>query len=166
MKKFILAFALLLLPTLSFGAENTFIPDSSAIFDTGKNDGKFLGSDVVNDGSVLDYTASGENGERHFQKLIEITVLPYFNKLLAIVAVLMLTWSGMHLMLARDDEELFKQKKNELFGVMAGFSVILLSSVLVKKVFFGTSGQLLQGEDSLSFAKESSEGILNIWKYS
>lgn len=141
-----------------------FMPSSQNVFKTNKK-GLFYEKKEI----IKDYTFDqSETGENLFRNLIEKIIL-YLKKLLTPISILLLTWSGVYLFLSRSNEEELKKRKNEVFGIGAGFTIILLSITLVDNVFFGEQGQILQSscEGGLSGCESdmklyATNGILEI----
>ncbi len=120
----------------------------------------FLGQKVGNKEKTFlnDYTRGDSEGEMQLRNTI-ITMLDFLKRLLIPCIVLLLTWAGVELFLSRGNEEALKKKFAQILATATGFAVILLTVVLVEKVFFGEHGEILEGGSSESFAQR---GVVEI----
>ncbi len=140
MKKIFLAFFISIISISSF-IGNVKAVDSSDVL----KDGTILGEKI----EIKDYSEksiSGESCEGRELRCVAENIIEYLKKLIVPIAIVSLTFAGLYLLIVRNNEEEFKKRKNEVFGVFAGFIIILLSATLIDNMFFGTEGQILQGE--------------------
>jgi len=116
---------------------------------------------TTKDGKGLtDYTFGDDakDGNSMFRTVFK-KLSHYTKRLLIPITILLFVWAGIYLLINRNDENELEEKKNFIFGVFAGFTIILLAPNLVDFVFFGDSGQLLNDKDSTIFARR---GVLEI----
>ncbi len=151
-----LCFCCILVNSVSF-AQN-LPPQSTEIFNY---DSKFLGKDMSKglERGVTDFTGNIATGEGQFRYIVE-TVLDYFIQLGPPIVILLLLWGGVEMIINRDKgEEELTAKKNMIFAVIIGFSVIFIAPTLIDGVFFGTEGEIFREDSSLSFAIEGGKQI-------
>ncbi len=151
MSKIFLSFVISIM-SISFVCETSFaVVDSRSVFSGNR---ELLGEQL----DIKDYSNISIDGRscqnREIRCIIE-SIIEYLKKLLLPIAIVLLMWSGIYLLLVRTDEEAFKKRKNEVFGIFAGFMIILISASLIDNVFFGTQGEILQGADTSWFAQSA-----------
>ncbi len=161
MKKIFLGLMLFIFSVVgTVGLSSAQHPRTDELFNS-----QFLGeAPKLNDYTAPDVTSQfchliGSGGEFQFCSLVD-TILNYLKKILIPSLVLVLTWAGMELFLARGQEDVLTNKKNEVLAIAVGFGLILLSAVLVERVLFGTSGEILRLGNSDAFA---ARGVSEIW---
>ena len=156
MKKIIFTF-LILISSLWYSPEgkaqsNAITPDTDLIFTTGT---------VLHDINVSDYTGAvdqinpnpnAKNMGTHFLRNLLTVVIRFTERLLVPLIIVYLVWAGIQLVVNRNNEETFKEKTRQIVWTAVGFGLIISSFTLVDKVFFGTQGEILDQNNSNSFA--------------
>jgi len=158
MKKFlmVLSFSLCL-----FGAgvqaqtpkdcDNAFVPCTEDVF-TIDSDGN---SEILGVGTDLrDYSGddpslkiaggsadSVHSGAYRIRNIAE-KVINFIEIMIVPIAILLLIRGGITLLLARDNEELFQKRINQIIWMGAGFMLFVASFMIVDRMFFGYQGQL------------------------
>ncbi len=153
MKKIFLTLLISFVAVISFTGEVSAVKDSSEVL----KDGKILGEKI----DVKDYTKtsiSGESCEGRELRCVAENIISYLKKLVVPIAIVSLTFAGLYLLIVRNNEEEFKKRKNEVFGVFTGFIIILLAATLVDNMFFGKGGEILQGD--INANTELAKGVL------
>lgn len=157
-------FALGFFSTSTFAQSNAITPDTDLIFTTGA---------VLQDINVTDYTGAvdtinpnpnAKNPGVFAIRNILTVVIRFTEKLMVPIAILYLVWSGIVLVINRNNEETFKEASRHVVWTGVGFGVMLISFTLVDKIFFGTQGEILDGGDSTSFgliARLEINGLVN-----
>jgi len=161
-KKIFLTFLFSFIALTSFGQVEGAAPIKS---ENVLNGGNILSQEV----KVKDYTTgttwAGETCKGKELRCVAEKILTYLKKLLIPIAIVSITFAGLYLLIVRNNEEEFKKRKNEVFGVFAGFIVILLSASLIDNMFFGSEGQILQGEDNTEMAKSVLSEITGLLEF-
>ena len=155
MRNFLLGFGLFVIIALnivSVEAQSAVTPDTNSIFTT---------NTLFNKDTLSDYTGveddvnmspdSDINAGTFFLRNILIVAIRFFEKLLVPIAILLLTWAAVIIVVKRNDEEQFKKRSLQLIWMAVGFGLLTGAFTVVDKMFFGTQGQILRGEDSTSF---------------
>ena len=100
--------------------------------------------------SLQDYTGAKIDADGNFKEtgtdgLINTInkVIPVVRIFLAVVATVLLIWAGVHLMITRGDETLYKEKKAQVLAIATGFLLIFMISPMLNDVFFDAENQLL-----------------------
>lgn len=110
--------------------------------------------------------AYGEQGLEGITSAIYY-VLDYIKYILGGIAVLFMVISAYQLLTAGkgSDEEITKQKQYFTWAII-GLVFVFAADTLVKEMFFGAEGQILQDEEtSLSFAAQANKGIRGIYMF-
>lgn len=149
--------------------EDWMIPKVSEMFEKSpnqKNDATFFGNSATH---MRDYTGTSSGaalsaGDQFRNTLAALVT--WFKKLLIPIAIMLLVYAGFELMVSRGDEEKFKKKKEQVYGMGIGFGLIAWAAQLVDWVFFGQLGGIFRedGEGSVAFASRGAiemEGIFN-----
>lgn len=190
MKKLILLFSVFLFSVSSFGisvVDAQIQPTTSQIFSNEKDSDLF-----TKYSNQHDYTPEVIYGENKFRGILFVTQ-DFLFKLLIPISIVLTVWAGMQLIFSRGKEETFNEKKTQFIGIFLGFAVLMLSRVIVDDIFFGidyndgfwglkkvgdyfgfgdeasrqiiNAGQILDGDDSTSFAKEAFRQLEGLFNY-
>jgi hypothetical protein len=142
--------------------------------------------------NLHDYTPEVLYGENKLRGILFVTQ-DFLYKALIPVSIILTVWAGMQLIFSRGSEDTFNEKKTQFIGIFLGFAVLMLSKVVVDDIFFGIdydngwlgyknigdyfgfgdeesrqiidAGQILNENDSTSFAKEAFRQLEGLFNY-
>ena len=115
--------------------------------------------------NLLDYSINEKNevdARALMQKIVKILKL-----FLVPIAVASLTIGALFLFISRGNEEEMKNRRNQIFAIVTGFSIFALATVAVDQIFFGESGEIFSGDasDSNNFAKKGTLELQEIFNF-
>lgn len=133
-------------------AQTAVTPDTGTIFTT---------NSIFTKDTLSDYTGvedfvnpnpdSDINAGAFYLRNVLVVAIRFFDKLLVPIAILLLSWAGVIVVVKRNDEEQFKKRSLQLIWMAVGFGLLAGAFTVVDKMFFGTQGQILRGDDSTAF---------------
>jgi len=93
-------------------------------------------------------------------------VLDMLKFLIGGIAIIMIVVAGVRLIIARKKiDEVWPKQKEHLIMIVAGFALIMIADLLVKRVIFGMEGEVYDSEGSVQIAAgvatENIKGIYN-----
>lgn len=175
MKKTILSFlTTAILITASLAIQSTIVHAQTTTtpkeqFSTIKD----IGSELQKRGTTLpDYSTNTNPKASTQQGISNISnaayyIIEFLIYALGSVAVLLMIVSGIRLVTATDKiDEVKKKEQNHMIYSAVGFILIIIADQAVKRVFFGTSGEILASADNArQFATQGGELFKNIYRF-
>lgn len=88
-------------------------------------------------------------------------VIDFVKYLIGAIAIIILTITGIRLILARKQiDDVWTKQKDRLIYLVVGFIIIMIAEVAVKKAFYGTAGEVLDTTSQAQAAAGAASGEL------